>query len=96
MAETLGGGFEFNVKLVHFLDNTYGAKIFKDPVNQYVVKIEDHIFEFEASQFVNYQGDCYMGKDKVMYLVVENPMIVDVLGHEVNLDPNEVKEAPPT
>lgn len=78
------------------MQNTYGARIYRDPMNRFAVKIEDHSFDFDPAPWVNYQEDRYMGRDKVMYLVVENPLVVDVLGNIVPLDPHFGTEVPPT
>ena len=78
------------------MQNTYGAKIYRDSMNRFAVKIEDHSSEFDPAPWVNYQEDRYMGRDGVMYLVVENPLVVDVLGTIVPLDPHFGTEVPPT
>lgn len=50
------------------------------------MKLEDHATTFDPAPSVHYQGDHYMDIDATMYLVIENPKMVNVLGGEVNLD----------
>ena len=52
---------DFNVVIKFFKENTYGAKIYQDFMNRYLVKVEDHLSTFDLEPFVNYQGECYMG-----------------------------------
>lgn len=73
----------FNVKTTYHLDNTHDDTIFKDPMNHFLVKVEECVSDFEAIPYVNYQRGCYMEKARVMYLVVEDPIVVDVLGSVV-------------
>lgn len=70
---------ECNAKIVYYGDNAYGAKIYKDMMNRYLVKVENPTSAFQETLFVNYQGNRYMAKDGTMYLVVEDPSIMDVL-----------------
>ena len=64
---------DYNIKITFIRDNNHGALIYKDPLNRFLIKIEDHPTKFEATPFVNYQGDRYIGPQGEMYLVVENP-----------------------
>ena len=64
-------------------------------MNCFLDKVEDHISDFDATPFVNYQGDCYMGKDGVMYLVVEDFIMVDVLGNVVPKELHHGDKGPP-
>ena len=69
-----------NSKLEFMYINTQGAKIYKDPMNRYVVKIADIPSKLEGTPLVNYQGDQYMGIDGARYEVTEHPTLVDDLG----------------
>ena len=60
----------YDDQLTYSMQNTYGAKIYRDSMNRFAVKIEDHSSEFDPAPWVNYQEDRYMGRDRVMYLVV--------------------------
>ena len=51
----------FNVRLVFARTNTSNAQLFKDPMNRWVVKIEEQPTAFDPSPWVNYQGEMYMG-----------------------------------
>lgn len=48
-----------------------------------MVKVEDHITEFDPAPWVNFQGDRYMGQDGAMYIIVEKSNVVDTLGNIV-------------
>ena len=50
----------FNVRLVFARTNTQDAQLFKDPMNRWVVEIEEHPTAFDLSPWVNYQGEIYM------------------------------------
>ena len=52
-------------------------------MNCFLVKVKDHTSKFDAIPFVNYQGGCYMGKDRVMYLAGDEFTMVDTLGNVV-------------
>ena len=57
----------FNVRLVFARTNAHNAQLFKDPMNYWVVKIEEHPMTFDPSPWVNYQGEMYMGQEGVRY-----------------------------
>ena len=58
----------FNVRLVFTTKtNIHDAQLLKDPMNCWVVKIEEHPMAFDPSSRVNYQGEMYMGKEGVPY-----------------------------
>ena len=73
----------FNVRLVFARTNTQDAQLFKDPMNRWVVKIEEHPTAFDPSPWVNYQGEMYMGQEGVRYQVVLEPDRVDKWGQVV-------------
>ena len=73
----------FNVRLVFARTNTQDAQLFKDPMNRWVVKIEEHPTAFDTSPWVNYQGKMYMGQEGVRYQVVMEPDKVDKWGQVV-------------
>ena len=86
---------DFNTKIKFIRHNTYGAFIYKDPSHRFLVKIEDHPTEFNASPFVNYQGDRYIGPQGEMYQVVDDPDAIDSLGGVKVPQPHEGDELPP-
>ena len=45
-----------NVRLVFAKTNTHDTQLFKDPMNCWVVKIEEHPMALDPSPWVNYQG----------------------------------------
>ena len=56
----------FNVRLIFVArTNVHHAQLFKDPMNRWVVKIEEHSMAFDPSPCVNYQGEMYMGQEGV-------------------------------
>ncbi|RYA39310.1 hypothetical protein DD606_25800, partial [Enterobacter cloacae complex sp. GF14B] len=61
-------------------DNEQGARIYKDGMDRYCVKIEDRPSEFKDLVPVSYSGDRYLDDEGTMYLVVLNPNIVDKWG----------------
>ena len=71
---------DFNTKITFIRDNTFGALIYKYLSNRFLINIEDHPSDFNATPLVNYQGDRYIGPQGEMYLVVENAKIIDTLG----------------
>lgn len=85
---------EFNAILNYVKDNTYGAKIYRDLLKRSVVKIKDHISEFDATPIVSYQETHYMGRDGVMYQIVDDPEI-DVMGQRMSPRQHYGDEAPP-
>ena len=86
---------EFNIRLKFQRENIHGAKIYKDFIGRYVVKIEDQASDFDPAPCVNYQGDRFMGMDASVYFLVENPESVDSLGYAILEEPRLVKEEPP-
>lgn len=69
----------------------YGAKVYKDPMNYFVVKIKDNFSKFDATTFVIYKHKHYMGRDGIIY-----SMIVYVLGSVVPREPQFRDKVPPT
>ena len=51
----------FNMRLTYVKTNNHGAQLFQDPINHWVVCVEDTPTTFDAAPWVNYQGDLYMG-----------------------------------
>ena len=90
-----GLDLEYDGRLRYVKENTYEALIYKDFINRYVVKIEDHLTPFDPTPWVNFQGDRYMGKDGSMYMLTEFPEEVDKLGNRVVPEPKMEEEGPP-
>ena len=59
----------FNVRLVFARTNIHNAQLFKDPMNHWIVKIEEHPIAFDPTPWVNYQGETYMVQEGVSYQV---------------------------
>ena len=74
---------EYNVKLTFVDFNVFGAKVYCDPKNRYLIKVEDHPTPMYTSLWVKYQGDHYRGRDRVSYLFIDNPGVVNRLGQIV-------------
>ena len=51
----------FNMRLTYIKTNDHIAQMFQDPMNRWVVLVEDTLIAFDAAPWVNYQGDLYMG-----------------------------------
>ncbi|MCO5586667.1 hypothetical protein L7F22_040609 [Adiantum nelumboides] len=79
-------------------ENDLGAKIFKDVMERYCVKVEDRWGDLRDMVLVIYSGDRYFDDQGFMYIVVLNPSIIDKWGwtgtkEKVDVEP---EEAPPT
>ncbi|MCO5612812.1 hypothetical protein L7F22_067083 [Adiantum nelumboides] len=77
--------------------NELGAKIYKDGMERYCVKIEDRQGDMRDLVPIIYSGDRYFDDQGFMYIVVLNPSIVDKWGmtgtkEKVDVEP---EEAPP-
>ena len=83
MSETQEYSMAFNMRLVFSKTNAHGAQLYKDPLDRWVVKVEDHPMAFEIAPFVNYQGELYMGQNGQRYVVTKEPENVDKWGHVV-------------
>ena len=60
---------DFNVGLVFVHTNAHDAHLYKDPMNRWVVKIEEHPMAFDLSPWVNYQGEMYVEQEGACYQV---------------------------
>ncbi|MCO5557764.1 hypothetical protein L7F22_011335 [Adiantum nelumboides] len=77
--------------------NELGAKIYKDGMEKYCVKIEDHRGDMRDMVSVIYSGNRYFDDQGFVYIVVLNSSIVDKWGmigtkQKVDVEP---EEAPP-
>lgn len=70
-SQPIGFKLEYDSRLRFYFENAHGAKIYKDCIHRFVVKAEDHPFEFDQNTWVNFQGDRYMGRDGSMYILIE-------------------------
>ena len=82
----------FNVRLAFAQTNAHKARLYKDPMNRWVVVIEEQPMAFNPAPWVNYQGDIYMGQEGVRYIVTRDPNNVDKWTQIVK----EPKEEEPT
>ena len=48
---------DYDGRLRFVMENNHGALIYKDFINRYAVKIEDHVTIFDPAPWVNFQGD---------------------------------------
>ena len=83
VSETQEYSMAFNMRLEFSKTNTHGAQLYKDPLDRWVVKVEDHPTAFENAPFVNYQGELYMGQNGEQYLMTKDPENVDKWGQLV-------------
>ena len=65
------------------MENSYGAKIYVDPIGRSAVRIDDHDIEFCQEIPVSVQGDQYMDPYATMYLVVVEPLKYNQWGIEM-------------
>ncbi|MCO5563942.1 hypothetical protein L7F22_017594 [Adiantum nelumboides] len=77
--------------------NELGAKIYKDGMERYCAKVEDHRCDMRDIVPVIYSGDRYFDDQGFMYIVVLNPSFVDKWRMTGNKEKVyfEPKEAPP-
>ena len=74
-AETLGSPYTICLAYV------WGAQIYKDPANQWLVKIETHATTFDATPRVAFQGNgIYVAQNGSSFMVVDDPEQVDKFG----------------
>ena len=59
--ETSTYSMAFNVRLAFVKTNDHQAQLYQDPMNQWVVKVQDGPTTFDPAPWVNYQGEQYMG-----------------------------------
>ena len=53
----IGLDLEYDGKLRFLLENSHGALIYKDFIDQYAIKIEDHFTIFDPAPWVYFLGD---------------------------------------
>lgn len=44
----------YDDQLILCMQNTYGVKVYRDSMNRFAIKIEDHASEFDPAPWVNY------------------------------------------
>ena len=86
---------DYDGRLRFHMENAHGAKIFRDCLQRYTVKVEDHPSDIDLAPWVNFQGDRYMGGDGCMYLLTETPEDVDQLGNFIPEKGELIEEGPP-
>ncbi|MCO5572960.1 hypothetical protein L7F22_026722 [Adiantum nelumboides] len=97
--ETSDKALEHQLLFLKFqFENELGAKIYKDDMERYCVKVEDRPSDVRDTVPVIYIGDHYFDDQGFMYLVVLNPSIVDKWGmtdtkRKVDVEPEEVPPA---
>ena len=61
-------GSPYTICLAFVRTNVWGAQIYKDPANQWLVKIETHMTTFDATPRVAFQGNgTYIAQDGSSY-----------------------------
>ena len=60
---------DFNVRLEFVHTNAHDVQLYKEPMNRWVVKIEEYPTDFDPSPWVNYQGEMYVGQEGACYQV---------------------------
>ena len=72
--QQVGTSLKYNMTLEYQMENSYGAKIYVDPIGRSTIRINDHDIEFRQEILVSVQGDRYMDPYATMYLVVDEPL----------------------
>ena len=88
-AEVLEYSMVFNIRLVFARTNVHEAHLYKDPMNRWVVMIEEHPTAFDPAPWINYQGEIYMGQEGVRYVMTNDPDNVNKWGQIVEEPPYE-------
>lgn len=86
---------DYDGRLRFHMENAHGAKIFRDFLQCYTVKVKDHPSDIDIAPWVNFQGDRYMGGNGCMYLLTETPEDVDQLGKFIPRKGKLIEEGPP-
>ena len=72
-----GTSMRFAMFLEFVKQNQWGAKIYIDPHDNYVVRVDDQNKEYKPKPLVNYQGDRYVDNEGTLYLMVQDVENVD-------------------
>ena len=93
-----GTSMRFAMFLEFVKQNPWGAKIYIDPHDNYVVRVDDQNEEYNPKPLVNYQGDRYVDNEGTLYLMVQDVKNVDKWGKPIRAHgkEKEVPEAPPS
>lgn len=73
----------YNVKLSFVDVNAFGAKVYCDSENRYLIKVENHPTPMYTSLWVRNQGDHYVEKDGTSYIFTSDPKNADKLGNAI-------------
>lgn len=68
---------EFKINLQFQHTNTFGAEIYRDPLDCYAFKTTDHRTPFNEAPMVYYQGDLYIGQDGARYEITKHAQRID-------------------
>ena len=91
---THGIELEYDGSFRFHMTNTDDARIYRDFISRFAVRVEDHSSLVDRAPRVNYQGDRYMDRNGVMYLLVEDAEAVDVLGNPVDKEHGLIEKGP--
>ena len=94
-AETSGS--PYTICLAYVRSNVWGAHIYKDLANQWLVKIETHMTAFDATPRVAFQGNgIYIAQNGSSFMVVDDPEQVDKFGTRLRENQSEpMVDSPP-
>ena len=56
-SQTIGVELEYDGRLRFHMENAHGAKIYKDFIQCFAVKVEEHPSDIDPVPWVNFQGD---------------------------------------
>ena len=73
-SQQMGTSLKYNMTLEYQMENSYGAKIYVDPIGKSAIKIDNHDIEFCQEVPISVQGDRCIDPYATMYLVVEEPL----------------------
>ena len=82
-SQQVGTSLKYNMTLEYQMENSYGAKIYVDPIGRSAVKINNHDIEFCQEVLVSVQGDRYIDPYATMYLLVEEPLSYNQWGIKI-------------
>ena len=73
-SQQVGTSLKYNMTLEYQMENSYGAKIYVDPIGRSAIRIDDHEIEFRQEIPISVQGDRYMDPYATMHLIVDEPL----------------------
>ena len=81
-SQNVDTALKYNMILEYHKENSFGAKIYIDPLGRSAVRKNDHEIEFHQEVSICIQGDRYMDPYATMYLIVNNPQLLQPMKNQ--------------